>query len=201
MIKAEYYVHDFYIYINNKSMPSTKICKDCNKEFESHYGRIRCDKCKKPSVKCPHGTKKGRCKIDGCFGNEICEHKNHYQKCHICKPGMLIADKLNAYIRNFMKGNKIRSNTKKFILEYSSAPDLETLKIHLDSSLSKNNLKIDDCHLDHIKCKALYNLKDDVQLKQCCHYKNLQFISSTDNLKKGKSIVDDVDDLFQKLKL
>lgn len=82
--------------------------KICGNSFTSKNGRLKCDKCYIPRPKCPHGTKKGRCKIDGCDGNEICDHKNHKQKCHICKPNMHIVDNLNAKIISFMKGKKIQ---------------------------------------------------------------------------------------------
>lgn len=169
-------------------MPTNKNCQECGILFESRYNRIRCDVCdevKKRGKKCSHGTKKGRCKQDGCYGNEICEHKNHKQKCPICKPGMKEADKLNAHIINFMKGKAIRQSTKEYILKYSSAPDLPTLKAHLEQNLISKNLKIEDCQLDHKKPKARFDLSITSELLKCCHYKNLQFIDSRENLQKG----------------
>lgn len=165
-------------------MPKQRICKFCNIEFTSYYNKVGCDSCRKPSLKCPHGTKKGRCKIDGCFGNEICLHKQHKQKCPICKPGINIADKLNASIIRFMNNANIKKNTINFILEYTSVPSLEVLKEHLSQNLN-DELSISNCHLDHIIPKANFNLKNKNELLECCHYTNLQFIHETLNLSKG----------------
>jgi len=166
-------------------MPKERICNNCSIVFISHYNRASCDSCKKNKPKCPHGTHKGRCKIDGCFGNEICEHKEHKQKCPICKPGVNIADKLNSHIRNFMKGKNIRIKTVEYILLYTSVPNLSVLFEHLSKNLIKNKLNIDECQLDHIRPKATFNLKNKDELLQCCHYTNLEFIKEHDNLSKG----------------
>ena len=166
-------------------MPKERFCNSCANPFISSYNRAYCGDCKKSSLKCPHGTKKGRCKIDGCFGNEICEHKEHNQKCSICKPGVKEADKLNASIRNFMNGKNIRQNTKEFILSLTSVSDLPTLFIYFKQNLIDENLKIDQCQLDHIKPKSQFNLKNHEELLECCHYTNLKFISEKANLSKG----------------
>lgn len=76
-------------------------------------------------------------------------------------------------------------------MDYSSVPTLDILREHLNINLKKNNLEIKDCHLDHIKPKSLFNLSIDQELKSCCHYKNLQFVKATDNLKKGNKFFSD----------
>jgi hypothetical protein len=169
-------------------MPKQKNCKICLIEFNSQYGRAYCDDCKSHSQKCPHGTKKGRCKIDGCFGQEICIHKQHKQKCKYCKPNMYIADKLNSSIRSLCKGKNIQQKTKEFILQYTSAPSLEILKEHLLNNIDIN-LSIEYCHLDHIIPKKNFNLANIDELLECCHYTNLQFIHETLNLSKGSKIL------------
>lgn len=166
-------------------MPKVRNCIKCSIQFISCYNRVSCENCKKNKPKCEHGTHKGRCKIDGCYGNEICHHKVHKQKCPICKPGVNIADKLNGHIRNFMKEKKIQEKTMIYILQYTSAPDLSTLFTHLRKNLIVNNLTIDECQLDHIKPKAQFNLKNINELLECCHYTNLEFIEEHKNLSKG----------------
>lgn len=166
-------------------MPIERLCNTCAIPFISSFNRAYCEKCKKNSPKCPHGTKKGRCKIDGCFGNEICEHKEHNQKCSICKPGVKEADKLNAAIRKFMKGVNIRQKTKDFILSLTSAKDLDTLFTYFNQNLIEEDLIVDQCQLDHIKPKSQFNLKNHKELLECCHYTNLRFISEKANLSKG----------------
>lgn len=166
-------------------MPKERLCNSCLSPFISSYNRAYCSDCKKSSPKCPHGTKKGRCKIDGCFGNEICEHKEHNQKCSICKPGVKDADKLNASIRNLMKGKNIRAKTIEFILSLTSASDLPSLINYFKENLIKEDLSVDECQLDHIKPKSQFNLKNREELLECCHYTNLRFISEKANLSKG----------------
>ena len=166
-------------------MPKEKECKGCSVIFMSSFNRVRCEKCKIDKPKCPHGTHKGRCKIDGCFGNEICEHKEHKQKCSICKPGVKEADKLNACIISFMKGKKIMEKTKLFILGYTSVSSLDVLYSHLNKNLIENKISIDKCQLDHIKPKSQFNLKNRDELLECCHYTNLEFIEEFKNLSKG----------------
>lgn len=110
-------------------MTSTKQIKQCVRCYEEFVPRNKhcdlCSVCKKPN-KCQHGTSKGRCKIDGCFGNEICEHKQHNQKCVICRPGVKELDKLNSIIRRIInklaqnsddKCVKIQQKTKDFLME------------------------------------------------------------------------------------
>lgn len=40
-------------------------------------------------------------------------------------------------------------------------------------------------HIDHVKPLSLYDLGDEAQFKQACHYTNLQPLWAIDNLKKG----------------
>ena len=42
-------------------------------------------------------------------------------------------------------------------------------------------------HLDHIKPLSSFNLQNIDELKQACHYSNLQPLWAEDNFKKGSS--------------
>jgi hypothetical protein len=42
----------------------------------------------------------------------------------------------------------------------------------------------DNIHIDHIKPVSLFNLDDEEEFLDCCHYSNLQPLISTDNLEK-----------------
>ena len=166
----------------------SKTCCKCGIIFLAKNGNVEyCLDCKSPSVKCPHGTKKGRCKIDGCFGNEICEHKNHNQKCPICKPGVLEADKLNKLLFSLMNGKKIREASRNFILEHIGMDDIDEVKEYFTKKLE--GLNISKCHLDHIKPKSKFDLSKE--LNECCNYSNLQFINKKDNLKKNNKWTDE----------
>lgn len=74
----------------------------------------------------------------------------------------------------------------------SSVADLgcsiEELKTHIESKFAPGmtweNYGIKGWHIDHIKPLAKFDLKDEVQLKEACHYTNLQPLWWQDNLEK-----------------
>ena len=177
--------NDKNLYINYIMPSKEKTCKSCQVSFIPRNGNVcYCIDCKKPSIKCPHGTKKGRCKIDGCFGNEICEHKNHKQKCNICKPGVLVADKLNKCIINLITDKKIKKDTIDFILNYVGIRDIDDVKNYFKQKLELTGHTIDKCQLDHIRPKSMFNLANPKELLECCSYSNLQFLEASVNLRK-----------------
>ena len=75
----------------------------------------------------------------------------------------------------------------------SSVEDLgctiEELKKYLESKflpgMSWDNWSQDGWHIDHIKPLSLFDLSDSAQLKEACHFSNLQPLWSKDNLQKG----------------
>ena len=50
------------------------------------------------------------------------------------------------------------------------------------------NWKIDGWHIDHIKPLNSFDLTDPEQLKEACHYTNLQPLWWYDNIEKGDKI-------------
>jgi len=69
---------------------------------------------------------------------------------------------------------------------------LDGLKKHLESlfaeGMSWNNHGKYGWHIDHIKPLASFDLTDREQLKEACHYTNLQPLWAKDNLSKGAKI-------------
>lgn len=171
-----------------------------------------CLNCKKPN-KCIHGTSKGRCKIDGCFGNEICEHKEHKQKCHICKPGVKELDQLNNILRKIIAKISMHKNepstelvkhfsrfqekTKTFVINaFNVTSFLEILEICLTKILVyeehyKYTLNLDYYQIDHIKPKSKFNLANKDEFCKCCHYTNLQIVDKRANLHKNNKWTDE----------
>lgn len=47
--------------------------------------------------------------------------------------------------------------------------------------------ELKDLHIDHIFPFSWFDLSDEDHVKVCCHYTNLQYLSSSDNLKKHNS--------------
>ncbi len=182
-------------------------CIRCLKDFIPRNGNCNiCTDCKKPN-KCIHNTTKGRCKIDGCFGNEICEHKEHKQKCHICKPGVKILDKLNNILRKLIKNIcenkpiKIRENTKLFIINifylntFDDVINIWKNKIEIYEKHYNEKLNLSYYQIDHVKPKSKFNLLNTEDFSKCCHYSNLQIVNKKDNLRKNNKWTDE-DDLF-----
>jgi hypothetical protein len=181
-----------------------KTCIRCYSEFSPRNGNCDlCMICKKPN-KCVHGTSKGRCKIDGCFGKEICIHKEHKQKCSICKPGVKELDKLNSIIRKIIKNlskndndynnieqfNRMLPKTKSFIMNLWRVDEFTTVvKIcsQFITSYEENGKKfeIDYYHIDHIIPKSRFNLTNKEEFYMCCNYNNLQILNKHENLKKS----------------
>jgi len=64
---------------------------------------------------------------------------------------------------------------------------LDDLVLHLESKFT-DNMSWDNYgkwHIDHIKPLILFDLTDIEQLKQACHYSNLQPLWGKDNVSKG----------------
>ena len=49
------------------------------------------------------------------------------------------------------------------------------------------NMTIDNIHLDHIKPVSSFNLDDENEIKECCHYTNFQPLFIEENLKKSNT--------------
>ena len=190
--------------LTRASVKTMKTCIRCYSEFNPRNGNCDlCTICKKPN-KCAHGTTKGRCKIDGCFGNEICIHKEHKQKCSICKPGVKDMDKLNSVIRNIikklstnnndcndMKGfDKMHQKTKSFIMELWHVDEFATVVKICSQFITTyeetgEKFVIDYYQVDHIIPKSRFNLANKDEFHICCNYNNLQILNKHENLKKG----------------
>jgi hypothetical protein len=195
-----------YIKILTQETMSSKHCIQCYKDFIPRNKNCdRCTVCKKPN-KCIHGTTKGRCKIDGCFGNEICEHKEHNQKCSICKPGVKELDNLNRIIRNIIKKlhdnhqniegidkkfTKTHEKTKNFIIDlwkvdsFRSVIDICLQFITTYKEINGCHFNIDYYQIDHIIPKSKFNLTNKEEFNRCCSYNNLQILDKNENLKKS----------------
>lgn len=185
-----------------------KICIRCSATFIPRNKNCDiCTICKVPN-KCIHGTTKGRCKIDGCFGNEICEHKQHKQKCTICKPRVHELDKLNSIIRKLVIKlatkkdlTKIQDKTKQFItglfqvLEFSYVVEICQKKLQIYETHYQQKLDVHYFQIDHIKPKSKFNLSEPEQFAQCCHHTNLQIVDKRSNLKKNNKW-NDKDEIF-----
>jgi hypothetical protein len=96
--------------------------------------------------------------------------------------GYRLAEILRARLRSAIKGN-FRSGSAVRDLGCS----IDFLKLYFETifqpGMSWENQG--EWHIDHIKPLSSFDLSDSEQLKQACHYTNLQPLWAKDNLKKG----------------
>ena len=82
---------------------------------------------------------------------------------------------------------------KLFSLSKAIGCNAEELKNYLESKflpdMSWDNHGLYGWHIDHIKPLCSFDLTDEKQFNEACHYTNLQPLWSKDNLKKGSNIL------------
>jgi hypothetical protein len=91
---------------------------------------------------------------------------------------------IRARIKQAIKNNYKTGSTIQLL-----GSSIEEFKNYLRSKfqpgMNWENYGLHGWHIDHIKPLANFNLSDPEQLKQACHYSNLQPLWAKDNLKKG----------------
>ena len=68
----------------------------------------------------------------------------------------------------------------------------QEFKAYLESrflpGMTWNNYGLKGWHIDHIKPISSFNVKDPIQLKEACHYTNLQPLWAIDNIRKSNKV-------------
>jgi hypothetical protein len=86
----------------------------------------------------------------------------------------------------------IRNNQKVGSAVHDLGCTIEELKIHLENQFEEgmtwDNWKHDGWHIDHKKPLSKFDLTDPEQLKEACHYTNLQPLWWYDNIEKSDKI-------------
>lgn len=95
-----------------------------------------------------------------------------------------LSDNLRARLRQ-----AIRHNFKKGSAVRDLGCSIDEFKTYLEDKfkpgMSWDNYGKDGWHIDHIKPLSWFDLSDPSQLREACHYTNLQPLWAKDNLKKG----------------
>lgn len=105
--------------------------------------------------------------------------------------------KLPRMLRNRLHNALKYSYTKK--KEYKTLSllgcSIEELKQHIEAQfqpgMTWDNWSYKGWHLDHIRPLCTFDLTDPEQLKQACHYTNLQPLWGIDNMQKPNKIVEE----------
>ena len=86
----------------------------------------------------------------------------------------------------------LKGNVKNGSAVHDLGCTLEELKVHLENQFEEGmtweNWKIDGWHIDHIKPLNSFDLTDPKQLKEACHYTNLQPLWWYDNISKSDKV-------------
>ena len=180
-------------------------CKQCVKQYRKEYYSKNRNKCivsmKKYeannkeylSVKAMHWYRKNK------------EIKLQYEKQYYTENKVKILERerkhnKNRYVEDLQYRLKcilrkrlrtaIKNNQKIGSAVRDLGCSIEDLKKHLESQF-QSGMTWDnhgEWHIDHIKPLASFDLQDPTQLREACHYSNLQPLWAKDNLKKGATI-------------
>ena len=89
-------------------------------------------------------------------------------------------------------GRAIRTLAKKGSAVKDLGCSIEELKCYLESrfqpGMTWENWSMTGWHIDHVKPLASFDLTDEVQFKEACHYTNLQPLWACDNFAKNRKI-------------
>lgn len=166
-------VSDFY--------SKQKWCKSCEKKRKQEYYR-------KP------GVKEARVKYATNYLNsemteeQLIKRKEYHKEYCLRKRKEDINFRLAGNLRSRM-ALAVRYNWKSGSTVDDLGCSIEELKKYLESQfdeeMSWDNYGLDGWHIDHIKPLTSFDLTNEEQFKEACHYTNLQPLWAKDNLSKG----------------
>ena len=161
-------------------------CRECGGASicEHNRRRSKCIECGGGEI-CEHNRIKSRCRE--CGGASICEHNRRRSLCRECNPELYLIHLQRGQIRrcfNISNLEKTDHSIKylgcdmKYFMEYFQK------KMDLFNKFSDIEMTWDNIHIDHIKPVSAFNLDDEDELRDCCHYTNMQPLLAEINLNK-----------------
>ena len=155
-------------------------CKDCggSEICEHNRQKSQCKDCGGSEI-CEHNRQKSQCKE--CGGSQICEHNRRKSRCQDCNPILYQVNLQRKAIYRIMKQTNIEKT--KPSIEYLGC-SAEYFHNYIKSKMV-DGMTFDNIHYDHIKPVSAFNLEDEDELLNCCHYTNFQPLLATDNLVKS----------------
>lgn len=166
-------------------------CKECKGKAICEHNRIKysCKECKGSAI-CEHNKRKRLCLE--CKGSGICEHNTRFDICKICNLKKCLIKLQRDCVKRIIKiSTKVVKN--KHTIEYLGC-SIDYYKNFIFSKMT-SEMNIDNIHLDHIKPVSTFNLDNESDLMECCHYTNFQPLLIKDNLKKSNKW-SEIDELF-----
>jgi hypothetical protein len=155
-------------------------CKKCGGSQICIHNIMKavCKQCGGSSI-CIHNKVKSRCKE--CGGSEICEHQISKFDCKVCNlMKCLVSLQRKSIRRMLISGNLTKLKPTIEYLGCSGEYFSEYLKKKMIDGMTFQNI-----HIDIIKPVSRFNLQNEEEFLDCCHYTNLQPLLSEDNLIKS----------------
>ena len=191
-----------------------KCCKKC-REYEKKYTKNNEDKIKKYREDNKNKIKKyyedNKEKVKKYYQDNVekileykkkyrednkCEHNKLYGTCKICNIQLYLIQLQRSQLRNCLKNTNIKK-TKPSIsyLNCSVEYFVEYFEKKMDIWNETNEVKMNwgNIHIDHIKPVNAFNLDDENEFLDCCHYTNMQPLLAKDNLSKSCKWTDEND--------
>ena len=167
-------------------------CRECGGGGICPHDRIRsrCRECKGCSI-CPHSRLRSQCRE--CGGSQICPHDRQRFHCRECNPILHHIHLQRSSIYRIMKQTSIQKI--KPSIEYLGC-SAEYFREYIKSKMTEDMI-FENIHYDHIKPVSAFNMEDEEELLDCCHYSNFQPLLAKDNLRKNCKWNDE-DELFWK---
>ena len=120
--------------------------------------------------------------------NNKCEHNKDYRNCKICNIQLYLINLQRKQLRKCLKNSNLQK-TKPSIsyLDCSVEYFIEYFQKKMNNWNETNEVKMNwgNIHIDHIKPVTAFNLDDENEFLDCCHYTNMQPLLVKDNLSKS----------------
>ena len=163
------------------------ICRECGGSQICKHNKLKsqCKDCGGSQI-CEHNKRRSRC--CECGGGSICEHDKQRSSCRECNPVLYLIHLQRKHIRRcFNISNLEKTNPSieylgcdmKYFMEYFQK------KMDLFNKFSEIEMTWDNIHIDHIKPVSSFNLDDQDEFLNCCHYTNMQPLLCEINLNKS----------------
>ncbi len=173
----------------NRLLPLCKVCSTCKKrlncaefyKYSSYKDGLR------PS--CKNCFVKNQCKYQKDNIKDRLRYSNKYTSKRLKSD---ISFKLRTRIRQRLR-IAIKCNYNKGSTIELLGCSIKHLKEYIESKfkpgMSWDNWSLKGWHIDHIKPLSSFDLNSPQQLKEACHYTNLQPLWALDNLTKGSKVI------------
>lgn len=154
-------------------------CRDCGGSSICCHNRYKslCKDCQGSGI-CEHNRQKSQCRDCGLC---LCEHDKRKNQCKECSPYLYIVILQRQHLRKIFGQTNIEKI--KPSIEYLGCSS-EYFRNYIQSKL-KEGMTFHNIHFDHIKPISAFNLEDEDELLNCCHYTNFQPLLANDNLMKS----------------